>query len=90
VPGGVASVNMTGCTPGQFAWAALPAPISLIPGVAYYLVSQEHIGGDMWYEKAPVTTESFATIISAVYQEYSGAWHPIAPPNYAYSPPNFK
>jgi len=90
VPGGAASVNMTGCTPGQFAWAALPAPISLMPGVAYYLVTLEYIGGDMWYEKAPVTTESFATIISAVYLQDNGAWHPIAPPNYAYAPPNFK
>jgi len=90
VPGGAASVNMTGCTPGQFAWATLPAPISLMPGVIYYLVTQEHVGGDMWYEKAPVTTESFATIIGAVYQEYNGVWHTIAPPNYAYSPPNFK
>ena len=37
VPGGAASVNMTGCTPGQFAWTALPASISVMPGVIYYL-----------------------------------------------------
>jgi hypothetical protein len=90
VPGGAASVNMTGCTPGQFSWAALPAPISLAPGVRYYLVSEELNGGDMWYEKGPVTTESFASITNAVYLQDNGVWHPIAPPNYAYVPPNFK
>jgi hypothetical protein len=90
VPGGAASVNMAGCTPGQFAWAALPAPITLQPGVNYYLVSLEYINGDLWYEKAPVTTQSFATIISAIYLQDNGAWHQLAPPNYSYVPPNFK
>jgi hypothetical protein len=44
-------------------------------------MSQEHTGCNMWYEKAPITTESFANIIGAVYQEYDGVWHTIAPPN---------
>ena len=90
VPGGSALVNMVGCTPGQFSWSALPSPISLAPGGTYYLVSEESIGGDLWYEKGPVTTQSFASIISAVYQQDNGLWHRIAPPNYAYVPPNFK
>jgi hypothetical protein len=90
IPGGAASVNMTGCTPGQFSWAALPSPISLLPGVRYYLVSEETIGGDLFYEKAPVTTQSFASITNAVYLQDNGVWHPIAPPNYSYVPPNFK
>ena len=90
VPGGTASVNMAGCTPGQFCWAALPAPMNLPPGARYYLVSEELNGGDLWYEKGPVTTESFASITNAVYLQDNGVWHPIAPPNYAYVPPNFK
>jgi hypothetical protein len=90
VPGGAASVNMAGCTPGGFAWAALPAPISLMPGVAYYLASLEYTGGDMWYEKAPITTAAFATDISAIYLQDNGAWDRRAPPNYSYGPPNFK
>jgi hypothetical protein len=53
-------------------------------------VSEESIGGDLWYEKGPVTTESFASITNAVYLQDNGVWHPIAPPNYAYVPPNFK
>ena len=56
---------MTGCTPGQFGWSALPSPITLTPGVRYYLVSEESIGGDLWYRKAPVATESFASITNA-------------------------
>ena len=90
IPGGAALVSMAGCTPGQFSWSALPAPISLSPGVRYFLVSEETIGGDMWYEKGPVTTQSFASITNAVYLQDNGVWHPIAPPNYAYVPPNFK
>ncbi len=90
VPGGSALVSMAGCTPGQFSWSALPSPISLTAGATYYLVSEEFIGGDLWYEKGPVTTQSFASIISAVYQQDNGLWHRIAPPNYAYVPPNFK
>jgi hypothetical protein len=90
IPGGAALVNMAGCTPGQFSWSALPFPISLSPGVRYFLVSYETNGGDMWYEKGPVTTDTFASITNAVYLQDNGIWHPIAPPNYAYVPPNFK
>jgi hypothetical protein len=90
VPGASALVNMSGCTPGQFSWSALPSPIFLSPGVTYYLVSEEFAGGDLFYEKGPITTLSFASVISAVYLQGNGVWHRIAPPNYSYVPPNFK
>ena len=90
IPGASALVNMSGCTPGQFSWSALPSPIFLSPGVTYYLVSQEFAGGDLFYEKGPITTQSFASVISAVYLQDNGVWHRIAPPNYSYVPPNFK
>jgi hypothetical protein len=90
IPGASALVNMSGCTPGQFSWSALPSPIALSPGVTYYLVSQEFAGGDPFYEKGPITTQSFASVISAVYLQDNGVWHRIAPPNYSYVPPNFK
>jgi hypothetical protein len=81
---------MSGCTPGQFSWSALPSPIFLNPGVTYYLVSEEFAGGDLFYEKGPITTLDFASVISAVYLQDNGVWHRIAPPNYSYVPPNFK
>jgi len=89
VPGGSASVNMDGCTPGQFVWSALPSPISLSPGASYYLVSQESAGGDLWYDVGGITTMSIANVTNAVYQ-YNGVWYPIASPNFSYVPPHFK
>ena len=56
VPGGSASVIMAGGTVGQFNYTALANPITLQPNTVYYLVSQELIGGDFWYDYNLIST----------------------------------
>jgi hypothetical protein len=67
VPGGTAQVVMTGCTPGQFNYGLLVGTLTLSPGTSYYLVSQETVGGDKWYDLGPVTVTADAVANSAVY-----------------------
>src|SRR4029077_11052517 len=50
VSGGSVSVSMAGGTPGQFQYATLSSPVTLLANHSYYLVSQEISGGDTWYE----------------------------------------
>ena len=88
VTGGSASVNMAGCTPGQFVYANLPAAITLPAGTMYYLASQEVAGGDTWYGSAGVTTTSDAAVTNSAF--YGAIWYPSAGANTSYGPPNFE
>jgi len=88
VPGGSATVNMAGCTAGQFVYTTLTAPISLQPGASYEFASQEVVGADTWYDAGPVTTTSDALATNSVY--YGGTWIGIDSTNSSYVPPNFK
>ncbi|MGA2712969.1 MAG: discoidin domain-containing protein [Bryobacteraceae bacterium] len=88
VPGGSASVNMAGCTAGQFVYSSI-SPITLPVGGAWYLVSQETSGGDGWYDQGAVAATNVAAVNSAVYS-YNGAWYPIGSANTSYVPPNFQ
>src|SRR5262249_30182216 len=49
VPNGLVSINMTGCTPGQFKYGSLTS-LTLQANTAYYLVSPEISGADQWYD----------------------------------------
>jgi hypothetical protein len=83
----IASVSMSGCTPGQFVYASASA--ALTASTAYYLASQEIAGGDRWYDQGPVSTTGVAAINSSAYS--SGAsWIPIGSANTSYGPPNFQ
>lgn len=89
IPGGSATVNMAGCTPGQFVYAALGSPIVLAAGTSYYLVSQETSGGDQWYDLTSVTARPGITLNNGVYS--SGlSWITIGGLNMSYVPPNLK
>jgi List-Bact-rpt repeat protein/Big-like domain-containing protein/putative Ig domain-containing protein/Kelch motif protein len=88
VPGASVSVNMAGCTAGQFVYGAL-IPITLPAGASYYLVSQETQGGDRWYDQGPISPTNVATVNSSVYS-YNGGWYPIGGGNTSYVPPNFQ
>jgi hypothetical protein len=87
VPGGSISVNMAGCTAGQFTYAALPGSVVLTANNSYFLASGETAGGDQWYNVGPITSTGAAAVNSAVY--FDGAnWIPIAGSNSSYVPPN--
>ncbi len=88
LPGGSASVGMSGCTPGQFRYSILGAPVTLQAGASYYVVSQESQGGDQWYDHGTLTSTSVATVNSSVYLNGS-TWTPIDGANTSYVPPNF-
>src|ERR1019366_4468003 len=54
--------------PGDLAYAALPATVTLNANQTYYLVTQETFGGDQWYDfDSTVQTAAVATVTSAVY-----------------------
>jgi hypothetical protein len=68
VPGGAATVSMSGAIAGQFQYANLSGPVLLLPKSAYYVLSQETATGDTWYyNDSTVQTTSVAS-------EISGAW----------------
>ncbi|MBZ5676447.1 MAG: hypothetical protein LAP61_19595 [Acidobacteriia bacterium] len=89
VPGGSASVIMAGGTAGQFNYTALANPITLQPNTAYYLVSQELIGGDFWYDYNLLSTTTAGIVNSAVYWD-GASWIPVGAGTVSYVPPNFK
>ena len=89
VVGGSVSLNLSGCTTGQFFYSNLASPITLQAGASYYLVTQETAGGDRWYDLGDVATASFASVNQAVYGTGS-SWFPIGSTGTSYVPPNFK
>jgi hypothetical protein len=87
--GGSASVNMAGCTPGQFVYS--PISVTLNAGATYYLVSQETNGGDKWYNDGTVSSTSDGSVAGYVYSaNATGPWSPTAAANTAFVPPNFQ
>jgi alpha-galactosidase len=88
VPGASASLNLAGCTPGQFVFAAI-TPVTLPAGAVYYLVSQETQGGDRWYDQGRISATNAAVVNNSVYF-YSGNWIPISAVSTSYVPPNFQ
>jgi hypothetical protein len=87
VAGASASVNMAGCTEGQFVYQAI-SPVTLSAGAAYYLVTQETQGGDRWYDQGTVSTTTDAAVSSAIYA-WNGSWYPASAAS-SYVPPNFQ
>jgi hypothetical protein len=90
VPGGSGSVNMLGCTPGQFVYAPLSGTITLSAGSSYYLASREFQGGDRWYDIGSISTTSDGAVSSGVYSTDGSAWNAVSGANAAYVPPTFQ
>ena len=65
------TVSTVGAPVGQFAYASLPAPVTLRAFRQYYLVSHEEAGGDYWHDVTvtTVTTTGVAAVTSGVYNE---------------------
>ena len=89
VPGGSATVSMSGCQAGQFVFATLNPPITLPAGGSYYLVSSEFYGGDEWYDLGNITTTAAASVNSSVYG-YGGGWYGAGGTSTSYGPVNFQ
>jgi len=89
LPGGSVSVNLGGCTVGQFVYAALPNSLLLPAGAGYYLVSQEFSGGDVWYDTRPLVSTTAALVNNSVYSADGVQWIPTDTANTSYGPPNF-
>ena len=90
VPGGAVMVNMSGCVPGQFQFAALPIPLTLQAGASYYLASQESSGGDRWYDHGAVSTTPVAAVNTAIYSYDGLAWISANSFGMSYGPPNLR
>jgi hypothetical protein len=89
VAGASASLNMAGCTAGQFVYGTVN-PVTLAAGGRYYVVSQETYLGDLWYDNGTITTSTAAAVNSAVYYASTGSWVPYGPANSTYVPVNFQ
>ena len=89
VPGGSAVVNMSSCTPGQSVYTLLASPITLQAGGSYYLVSQENLSGDLWYDHGSIAATNVATVLNSVYF-LAGTQNRIDGPNSSYVPPDFQ
>ena len=86
---GLTSVNMSGCSPGQFQYNTLASSITLLASTSYYVVSQEQAGGDQWYDHGPLSSTSVATVDSSIY--FDGAsWIALDNANTSYVPSNFR
>jgi hypothetical protein len=88
VAGASASVNMAGCTAGQFVYSSI-SPLTLPAGTSYYLVTQETQNGDSWYDQGTVSATTDAAVNNAVYA-WNGGWYPMGWANISYVPPNFQ
>lgn len=91
VPGAAVTIDMSAGTSGQFQYADLAGAVVLAAGTAYYLVSQEAAGGDVWYyDDTTVNTTSMGNETSAVWGDGSGLWHLNGGAGQSYGPVDFK
>ena len=69
VLGGTVTINTAGIKAGTYAYAPFPAPITLVAGATYFLVSQEVVGGDFWYNypKNKITLNNVAKATGAAW-----------------------
>ncbi len=77
--------------PAGFAYAPLPAPVTLAANRSYYLVSFEYLGGDLWYDNAQIVTPT--TLIKSIDHgifNNGGTWYPGGLANNPYIPTDLK
>ena len=91
VAGASVSINTAGLAPGVFVYASFPTTVTLAANNTYYIVSQETMGGDQWYDSdtSEVTTAD-ATLVGAVFGSGT-TYTPVAlTGGHAYVPVDFK
>ncbi len=85
VAGGSVNITLPAGTAGQLTYSQLPSPVTLAANTAYYLVSQETLGADQWYDIGSITTTNVASVKGPVY--WNGfTWVPVNFVNAAYVP----
>lgn len=89
LPGGSASVAVASGSPNAFTYAQLATPVTLAANTAYYLVSFETGGGDMWYSTTSVTSTNIATATGLAYSDGAGKFAAINAPGSAFVPVSF-
>lgn len=74
LPGAAATVDLAaGGTDNEFVYEIFPGPVVLNPNTEYYVLSQETLGGDQWYDlDTTVVTANVATVTSAVFSDGVG------------------
>lgn len=92
IPGGSATVNTAGGTPGTFAYATLSTPITLNANTTYYLVSQETSGGDRWFDYYTTTlqTTNAAAVNGPIWSSGNSYNFVFGYPGSSYVPVDFK
>lgn len=90
LPNGSVSISTVGAPVG-FKYGTLPAPVTLEANTSYYLVSQEAVGGDQWYNSDTVVTSSggAATVVNHVSSSNSIVFTNGTIPANTYGPLNF-
>lgn len=90
-PLGSVSINTSGATPGDYAWATLASPVTLVGGGIqyYFFFTTETFGGDQWYnDDTTVTPLSVPTMVQSSY--YNSGFNVGTVGNRAFGPTNFK
>jgi hypothetical protein len=89
VVNGSVSISMAGGKPGEFSYATLATPVTLLANTSYYLVSQETSGGDKWYSyDSTVTTANVGTCNGRVFSK--APWYTDDIAGKSYGPVDFK
>ncbi|MGA2715070.1 MAG: hypothetical protein ABSG41_18375 [Bryobacteraceae bacterium] len=89
VPGASAAVATAGGTVGSYVYGTVNSVV-LSANTAYYIVTQETGGGDLWYDmNTIVQTTNAGNPVSAVYY-YGSSYYPIAYSGTCYGPLNFQ
>jgi RHS repeat-associated protein len=73
VSGTLVTVSMTGGTNGQYMYAALTSPVTLLASHSYYLVSNETHSGDQWYGNTTTVTTTSAVTVNG-WAANTGSW----------------
>lgn len=91
VPGTLVSVNPNVGTVDEFTYTDLPAPVQLFAGRQYYLVTQEQLNGDLFYnENTAVTATNITMAVFPVFGTNAGAYTEGPTMGYEYGPVDFK
>ena len=88
---GLTSVDMDSEPLDEFRYGPLTPAVVLNPGGIYYVVSEETVGGDSyWDQDTIVETNAEATVTSAVYSDNPGLFTTVGAENHSYGPVNFQ
>ena len=90
IPGAVSSINTSGATTGTFVYSLLPAPVTLNANTNYFVLSQETLGGDQWYNNDTATqTAADATLNGSAFGA-DAPFFPAGSSGFMYVPVDFK